>query len=345
MDIGIGIDAHKDELAVAAVDRMGRVLAQGVFGNECGGHTALVQWVVRQGAARCVGIEGAGNYAWQLTQALRTAGEDVREVPGRLTRRERRHQRRPGKSDPTDAVAIARVVVRGEPLPPAATPGPARDLKVLVGYRDALGAERTRVANQLHADLRAMCPGYGRTIAHLSGRRALELARRLLADCPGVQADVARWRLTRLRALDRELVQLQRRLGQLLTGLGRALPAVRGVGPIVAARVRGEVGDVRRFVSEPAFAMACGIAPIPASSGQTSRHRLNRGGNRRLNSAVHTVALVQARVDPRAKAYLARKRAEGKSWREALRCLKRQLAKIIYRALILDAAETTVLTT
>ena len=122
--------------------------------------------------------------------------------------------------------------------------------------------------------------------------------------------------------------------------VGRALPAVVGVGPVVAARVRGEVGDVRRFVSAPAFAMACGVAPIPASSGQTTRHRLNRGGNRRLNASLHTVALVQARVDARAKAYLARKRAEGKSWREALRCLKRHLADVIYRALLIDAAET-----
>jgi transposase len=344
MEVGIGVDAHKDELAVAAVDRLGRVLSQTVVANEPGGHGVLLEWVARQVTPRRIGIEGAGNYAWGLAQALRAAGEDVREVPGRLTRRERRHQRRPGKSDPTDAIAIARVVVRDEPLPPAAEPGPARDLKVLIGYRDALGAERTRVANQLHADLRILHPGYGRTVAHLSGPRALEATHRLLARVPGIQAEVARWRLSRLRAFDRELAGLQRRFTQLLPGLGRALPAVRGVGPIVAARIRGEVGDVRRFAAEPVFAMACGVAPILASSGQINRHRLNRGGNRRLNAALHTVALVQARLDPRARAYLVRKRSEGKSWREALRCLKRHLAKVVYRALIVDAAER-VLTT
>jgi transposase len=345
MDVAIGVDAHKDELAVAAVDGLGRVMAQATFANAPAEHAVLVAWVMSHGPARRVGIEGAGNYAWQLTLALQRAGEDVREVPGRLTRRERRHQRPPGKSDPTDAVAIARVVAREEALPAAPLAGPARDLKVLVNYRGGLATERTRVANQLHADLRALRPGYGRTLGHLNGRTSLETARRLLAACTGVQADVARRRLARLRALERELATLQCTLRQRLANLGHALPAVCGVGPVIAARLHGEVGNVRRYRSAPAFAMACGVAPIPASSGQTTRHRLNPGGNRRLNAALHTIALVQARVDGRAKAYLARKRAEGKSWREALRCLKRQLADVIYRALLRDADDTTPLTT
>ena len=140
-------------------------------------------------------------------------------------------------------------------------------------------------------------------------------------------------RLARLEALEVEMAELEKRLQRLVENHDTELTSIVGVAALTAARILGRVGDPARFHSAAAFAMACGVAPIPASSGYTCRHRLNRGGDRQLNRALHTVALVQSRSDPRAQAYIARKRAEGKSTREAIRCLKRHLADVVYRAL------------
>ena len=143
--------------------------------------------------------------------------------------------------------------------------------------------------------------------------------------------------MARLRELDAECVALEGRIRALVRLSGSSLPTIQGVASITAAKILGETGDPRRLRSSPAFAAMSGTAPIPASSGQTSRHRLNRGGNRQLNRALHTIALTQVRTDPRAKAYMTRRRAEGKSWLEALRCLKRHLADVVLRTMLADA--------
>ena len=145
-------------------------------------------------------------------------------------------------------------------------------------------------------------------------------------------------RLGRLEALDREIVELKCRIAAMIEASGTSLTTITGLGPITAAKLLGEAGDIRRFRSKAAFARAGGTAPIPASSGQTQRHRLSRGGNRQLNRALHTVALVQARVDPRAIAYLERKRAEGKTRAEAIRCMKRHLANVVFAVMVDDVS-------
>lgn len=258
------------------------------------------------------------------------------EVPPALADRERRRSRR-GKSDPVDALAIARVAARErDGLEPLRHDPAARDLKLVSDYRQQLVAERTRTANRLHADLLQLAPGYERRVSDL-GHGSLAAARRLLRGERSLQGELARRRLAALGRLDREITECERRLRELLRACGTSLTDLPGVGTIVAARIIGEVRDVRRFATRDRFARANGTAPIPASSGERVRHRLSRGGNRRLNWAIHLMALTQARIDPRARAYLARRREEGRTGREAIRALKRHLSDVIYRQLVADA--------
>ena len=259
------------------------------------------------------------------------------EVPSGLTTRERRRLRAPGKSDPGDALAIARVAVREDHLPKPSSLGLNRSLRELVDYREQLVGERTRCANRLHADLVVLCPGYQVEVKNLVSKRHLARAERLLADNSEIRAGLARRRLLTLRRLDLEIAELKSEITGMVEATGTKLTSITGISFLGAARILGEVGNVRRFPSENHFASASGTAPVPASSGSVRRHRLNRGGNRRLNRAIHTVALVQAQIDPRGRAYLERRRREGKSWREAIRCLKRHLSNVIYRQLMADS--------
>jgi transposase len=334
--ITIGIDTHKATLAASAVDELGRELAAATFANALHGHRRLLAWATRLGPERRFGIEGSGSFGATLAHGLLQVGETVVEVPATLTDRERRHLRRRGKSDPADALAIARVVLREPTLNPVMPAALADDLKQLVGARDELQAERTRVANRLQADLLVLAPGYGEQIPNLVAARHLAAVGRLLGRSLAIRGQLARRRLARLRALDREIGDLEAQLTGLVAASGSSLPRLPGIGVLLAAKLLGETGDVRRFRSAAAFAAVTGTAPIPASSGQTQRHRLIRGGNRQLNRALHFMAIVQARTHPAARTYVARRQAEGKTWREALRCLKRHLADVVYRTMLFD---------
>ena len=252
-------------------------------------------------------------------------------MPPRLSHQERARSRRPGKSNPGDALAIARVTLREPALPPVRTAGPTRELRLLVEAREDAVAEATRVRNRVHADLLVLAPGYAATAANLVALRHRRAVGRLLRGLPGVHAGLARDRLARLGRLMAEARELEARIAGLVGG--HPLLSLPGAGALTAARLIGEAGDVRRFRSADAFAMLAGAAPIPASSGQTSRMRPSRGGNRQLNRAPCTIALAQAWHHPPAKALVARKRAEGKTWREAIRALKRHLARVVLRLL------------
>ena len=333
----VGIDSHKDSLSACCVDGSGSQLQAATFPNTPDAHTRLLVWVRCAGTVERAGIEGAANLGAGLARSLADAGVDVREVPCHLTVRERRRLRQHGKSDPLDALAIARVTAREASLPPARQSGPAEDLKVLSDYRDELVVERNAAVNRLHADLAIVCPGYARVCPSLVSSRSLDKAARLLRSAPTVRAAVARSRVVRLRQLDREIAALAVQLARLVAETGSGLVEIKGVGSLLAARILGEVGNIRRFPSAAHFASANGTAPIPVSSGRTDRQRLNRGGNRRLNRAIHFVALTQSNFEPRAAAYLRRKQAEGKNRREALRALKRHLSNVIYRCLVADA--------
>jgi transposase len=243
----------------------------------------------------------------------------VHEVPATLTFKERRRKGSQGKSDTVDAVAIARIVARGEGLPSPRRARALTDLKLLSDHRDQLVSTRTQFANRVHRDLVVLRPGYQRLVPNLVGTKHLSRAASLVRADPSVRAELVRRRLGELRRLGREIAETKARLQDALAESGTTLTEVPGIGPLIAAKILGEVGDVGRIRSEGAFAMMAGTAPLVASSGMSFRHRLNRGGNRKLNFALHYMALVRYRTDEETKAYIERRRAEGKTFKEAMR--------------------------
>jgi transposase len=336
--VTIGIDAHKSSLAACLVDELGRELASREFGNHPRAHAALHGWVAREAPGeRRFGVESTGWVGRGIACFLLEQGEAVVDVRGSLTDRQRQRLRGQGKSDPRDALAIARITAREENLPPVRIDSLSRDLKLLCDYRAQLIAERTRTANRLHADLVSLRPGYERAIRALTSTAQVERADDLLAGDTSVQATLARRRIEKLHRLDAEIREARHELHDLVRASGSRLPEIPGVGELIAARLIGEVGQVERIPTKASFARMNGTAPIPASSGQTHRHRLNTGGNRRLNHAIHMIALTQSRIDPRARAYIERRCSEGRTRRDAIRALKRHLSDVVYQQLRADA--------
>ena len=333
-----GIDSHKDTLAVAVIDAAGRTVTVRQVANEPAGFTVLADLVAEHAVVR-VGIEGSTNFGWPAAMHLVEAGVTVVEVPPLMTSRERRARPGQGKTDPVDAVAIARITARETSLPPVRPmEGLPADLRVLTDYREQLIAERTATANRVHADLGWLRPGYQRQLPRLTQPAHLRAALALLDGDSSVRAAVTRQRVTRMIEITGELAALREQISALVAASGSSLTSIYGIGPFVAARILAEVVDVRRYPTRHTFAAANGSAPIPASSGRTVRHRLNRGGNRQLNRALYTIAITEIRADTEGRAYYERKRAEGKTSREALRCLKRRLSDVVYRTLRADQA-------
>lgn len=327
----IGIDTHKATLVACAIDELGTAVDEAQFRNDPAGHHELAAWAGRVAPGATIGIEGSSTFGAALARMLVAAGLAVRDVPPHLTRHGRSATRRAGKSDPGDALAIARVTARETGLPPVRLDDRSRHIGLLLEAREALVHDATRSRNRLHAHLLVLAPGYGERIDRLVSGVALDRASRLLRGRPGLEAELARDLIAELRRLDGRVARLTRRL-TMLVGPDPLL-GLPGIGILTAARLIAETGDVRRFRSPDAFAALAGLAPIPASSGQIQRVRLSRGGNRQLNRAFYSIALTQVWHHPPAKAYVARKRAEGKTWREAMRCLKRQLVRTVFRLL------------
>lgn len=333
-----GVDTHKDTLAVAVIDHAGRVVSQLELPNQDSGYVRLLALLTSHNVVR-VGIEGSGNFGWPAAIYLLKRDVSVVEVPPLMTSRERLSRPGQGKTDPVDAIAIARITARGDALPPVRPmTGHAADLRVLTEYRDQLVNERTATANRVHTDLLWLRPGYQHQLPHLTNISHLHAALQLLDGEDSVRAAVTRARLDRMLTLTEQLAELRIQIDALVKASSSTLPELYGVGPVVAATIIGHVVDVRRYPTRHHFATANGTAPIPASSGRTVRHRLNRGGNRQLNRAIYTIAITQIRADTEGRAYYQRKRAEGKTSREALRCLKRRLSDLIYRRLRADLA-------
>ena len=278
----------------------------------------------------------------RLEQALLSAGSRVTRVPPAMTGLSRRGQRQPGKSDSIDAPAVARTVVREgvERFAVAFLDERAMEIRALHDHREQLIGERTRVINRLRFHLVVLDPSLEAALA----RRTLDQAgaqariRRRLAKLPETaQARVARSELGHIVALTKEINGLHADLDRLTAEHSPGLRAETGCGPVCAAMLIGQTAGARRFATDAQFARHAGTAPIRASSGNTTRYRLHRGGNRQLNRALHAIALTRARIDPETRAYLARKRAEGKTNREAFRCLKRHLARRIWKILFAAA--------
>jgi transposase len=329
----IGVDTHKATLAACAIDDLGRAIGEASFANDPAGHLAFIAWARSIAPEVTIGVEGSSSFGAPLARAVQGAGLCVREVPPHLSRVERLRTRRPGKSDPGDALAIARVTAREPNLPPIRLPDRTSEIRLLLEAREDLIGETTRARNRLHAHLRVLLPGYGGKVANLVAARHRTMVRHLLRGNATVQGELARSLLDRLLRYERECATLTHRIEALVED--HPLLALPGAGPITVARLVAEAGDMRRFRTPDAFAALAGVAPIPASSGQVQRMRLNRGGNRQLNRAMHVIAVTQARFYPPAKAYVTRRiEADGKTRREAIRALKRQLVRPVFRLLV-----------
>lgn len=336
MNVAIGVDSHKTTLAAAAVDVVGRQLDTRVFRNDPAGHQEAFNWIVQLGPARVVGIECSGSFGAAFAWFLLDRGEDVREVPSGRTFRERNRKRSDGKSDPVDALAIARVVARERHLPIPKRAGVMVDLKLLNEHRDQLIRARTRLANRAHRGLVILRPGYQNTVKNLRSKKNIRTAVSHLEGDGSIRAELTVERLNQMLQIDAEVFQLEKRIGAKLEESMTSLTEIKGVGDFVAATILGEVGDISRIRSKAAFASLAGTAPLNASSGKTSRHRMNRGGNRQLNRALHVLAKAQSRILPEAREFVGRKMEEGKSYKEALRCLQRQLTNVVYQTLVED---------
>jgi len=336
--IVIGVDVHKQSLTAVAVDEVGRAIAE----LSAGGSGELVDWSVSLARERLWAVEDCRQLTGALERRLLAAGESLVRVPPKLMAPERRAGRARGKSDPIDALAVARAALR-EPRLDRPRPGEAalRELKLLVDHRDDLVDERRRAQQRLRWQLHDLDPELAVPPGALDRPLWLDrVARRLRRGEQTVQIRIARELVGRCRSLTRSILELDRELQARTEQSAPRLLTLPGCGPLSAAKLLGELGPLERFDTDAQLARHAGVAPLEASSGKHQRHRLDRGGNRQLNCALHRIAITQARVHPPARAYLERKQSEGKSRREALRCLKRQLARTVYNTLKSESALT-----
>jgi transposase len=337
--IVIGLDVHKHALTAVVVDELGRAVAEqtGAVAAE-----PLLEWACSLGAERLWALEDCRQVTRGLEQALLAAGERLVRVPPRLTAPQRRRGRTRGKSDAIDALAIARAALQEPELDrPRAGEERLRELKLLLDHRDDLVAERRRCQQRLRWHLHELEPTLAVPLGALDRSSWLDrLGRRLARREQTTQVRIARDLLGRCRNLTRSVLELERELHARTCAIAPALLELPGCGTLSAAKLLSEIGPIDRFRSDAQLARHAGAAPLEASSGKHQRHRLDRGGNRQLNCALHRIAITQGRVHTPARAYLERKQSEGKSRREALRSLKRQLARTVYTTLKSESALT-----
>ncbi|WTL69371.1 IS110 family transposase [Streptosporangium sp. NBC_01495] len=278
-------------------------------------------------------IEDCRHVTRRLEADLLRAGHRVVRVTTQLMSGQRRSGRERGKSDPIDALAVARVALREPDLPVAHLDGPSREVKLLADYRDDLVVQRTRICSQLRWHLHELDPELEIPSRGIRRRRVQDELSQRLADMLGVVAQIARELRERCRQSTVRINQLEGQLRQLVRAMAPQLLDIPGCGVLGAATIIGETAGVHRFRSKAAFARFTGTAPIPVWSGNSSRVRLNRGGNRRMNCALHMIAVTQARGIGPGKAYLDKLMAEGKTRTEAIRLLRRRLSDVVYRTL------------
>jgi len=333
--ITIGIDPHKQTHTAVAASEIGQQLAELTVTADEPGQQQLLAWAHGLGTEIRFALEDCRHVNGRLERFLVASGEPVLRVGPRLMAGARKSARTRGKSDAIDALAIARSALREDAnLHLASHDEAARALKLLVDHRDALVAERTALASRLRwhlHDIEAGLEPPARSLDQASVRRSL--TQRLARYEQTVQVRIARDLLARIGDLTRRERQLASEIGERAKRYCPALLEVPGIASLTAGKLIGEIAGANRFASDAQLAHFSGCAPIPASSGKTQRFRFDRHGNRQLNAAFYRIALTQARVHPGARAYLAKKREEGKSTAEALRCLKRLLVRVVWRTL------------
>ena len=339
----LGTDAHKRSHTVVAADDVGVELGSITVGATREGHLRLVRWAVRWSERRWA-IEDCRALSRRLEADLLAVGESVVRVPPKLMAGVRRSARTRGKSDPIDALAVARAALREPDLPVAQLDGPSRELRLLVDYRESLVKDRTAAQNRLRWRLHEFEPGYDPPAGSLNRYKTLDQITELLAGYDTVVADLARREVERVRTLTREANQLETDISRRVAELAPTLLEIPGCGTLTAAKLVGEAADIIRFKNRDAYAMWAGVAPIPVWSANNQRHRLNRGGNRQTNAAIHRIAITQIRIHPDAQAFINRRLKTGSTRREAIRLLKRKLANVVYRSLLNDTKQTALAT-
>lgn len=335
--IVIGVDPHKRSHTAAAVDAStGELLGAKTVPARDHGHGELVRWARSFDDELVFAVEDCRHVSGGLERFLLAHAERVVRVAPKLMAGARQAERERGKSDEIDAQAIARAALREGPesLPCAQLDEQTLEIKLLLDHREDLVGERTRMQNRLRWHLHDLIPELEIPAGALDRLSWLErIGRRLSRLDQQARVRVARELVRRVRELTRECSRLEAELGRLVRRRAPQLLALQGCGALTAAKILVETAGVERFASEAHFARHAGVAPIPASSGRRQRHRLDRGGNRQLNCALHRIAVVQGRSRGQAASYLAGREAEGKSRMEALRCLKRHLARVVFRLL------------
>lgn len=350
MRVVAGVDCHKASHTVVFLDAVGHRVAHCTIPTTEAGYQAAIAKAEQLGCTEW-GIEGSGCYGFAFAVYARAAGATVVEVPGAYTKRHRRHASRRGKSDEHDAQAVAEVVLREPGRLPHFYPAQVqRALRLRYDQRDRFVRERTRAANRLRsaAVLLGVMQLPAVVTSTRTAKRLASLAGELRATMPGQVAAAAL--LDDIEDAAEDIVRLNTKIRAVMHHLrpvvrevASTLLAVHGISDVVAAGLVGHTGDIRNCRSAAGFAMKCGVAPVPCSSGRNHAVRVNTGGDRQLNRLLHVVAMSQVRrADHPGQRYYDRKRAEGKTHLAAMRCLKRQLATVIYYRLRADA---TVLTT
>jgi len=339
MKVLIGVDPHKASVAVAVVDEAtGELLEGATFPQKRAGLRALERWAKRFPERRWA-VENAGGLGRHLAGRLAATGESVVDVPPKLSARVRvLSTGNARKNDGVDALATALAASRNELLAAVDPEVGSEVLRLLSERREDLVAECTRALNRLHGLLRDLLPGG--VSGTLSAPRAARILRGIRPQ-EGASASLRRRLasevLRDVRTLDRKIADLNGRIETEVEASGTTLTEIFGIGPILAAKIIGTVGNVARFPTKAHFASYAGTAPVEASSGEVVRHRLSLAGNRKLNHALHMIATCQARSDARGGGYYRKKMAEGKSRKEALRCLKRRISDAVFKSLVADS--------
>jgi transposase len=325
----IGADLHKRTHTAVAVDEAGRKLGHRTVNATPDGHLELLDWARTFGEHRWA-LEDCRHLSRRLEADLVRAGESVVRVPPKLMAGARRSAREPGKSDPIDALAVARAALREPDLPVATLDGPERDLRLLVDHREDLVVTRTQVINRLRWHVHEL--GLAEPPARALDRGpVLNALRDVLAGQSGTVARIARELVEQLAALNESINALEREIEGLANVLGPRLRDLQGCGGLSTAKLIGEAAGVLRFRSRAAFARHNGTAPLPVWSGNETRHRLSRGGNRQLNVVLHRIAITQIRLGGQGRTYFDHRLAAGDTKTEAIRALRRRISDEVFR--------------
>jgi transposase len=337
IEVVIGVDAHKRTHTLVAADELGRPLAERTVPATSDGHLVALEWAARWPRRRWA-VEDCRHLTRTLERDLLRAGEQLVRVPTKLMAGTRRSAREPGKSDPIDALSVARAAWREADLPSARLDGPQRELRLLVDHRDDLVRERTRLQSRIRWHLHELDPDLHVRPRGLRSQRVVDRVDAQLKRRDGLLAALARELLARVRDLNHRAAELEREIRRLVTRLAPSLLAIPGCGALTAAKLVGETAGARRFRSKSAYARWNGTAPQPVWSGNRTRFRLTRSGNRQVNAALHRIAITQARSATAGRDYLDKRLTHGNTKTEALRLLRRRLSDVVYRTLLADEA-------